>query len=499
MDKIKNYINGKFCESTSQKTTPLFNPTTGEQTGEVILSNKEDLQKAIAVAHNIFPQWAAKTPLTRARIMAKFCRIIEDNIKDLAMTLSNSHGKVFSDAKGEIIRGMEVAEFATGIPHLLKGEFSLNVGTGVDSYSIFQPLGIVSGITPFNFPVMVPLWMHAIAIPCGNCFILKPSEKNPQATLMIAEMYKEAGLPDGVFQIVNGDKEIVDAILQEPAIEAVSFVGSTPIARYIYENAAANGKKVQALGGAKNHLVVMPDADKKTVVDSLIGSAYGSAGERCMAISVAVAVGEKTADSLVLNLQTEIKKLVIGASLAQNPESQMGPLVTKEHLARVKSYVDLGVSEGAKLLVDGRDFSVKGYENGFFLGPCLFDKVQEKMRIYQEEIFGPVLCVLRVDSYQEAINLINKHPFGNGAAIFTKDGENARNFTKDIQIGMVGVNVPIPVPMAFYSFGGWKKSNFGSLNVHGKDGVRFYTKMKTITSRWPKTLTENQFVIPTMQ
>ena len=498
MEIIKNYINGKIVASSSKKRAPLFNPNNGEQTGEVILSSKEDLQRAVYFAKEAFPKWAAKTPLTRARIMSNFCKLITDNIDDIAKVLCNSHGKVFSDAKGEIIRGREVAEFTTGIPHLLKGEFSLDVGTGVDSYSMFQPLGVVSGITPFNFPVMVPLWMHGIAIPCGNCFILKPSEKDPQVTLMIAEIYKEAGLPDGVFQIINGDKEIVDAILTDIGIKAVSFVGSTPIAKYIYKNAAINGKKVQSLGGAKNHLVVMPDADIKTVVDALMGSAYGSAGERCMAISVVVAVGEKTGDKLITELQKEIKSLVVGASLNQNPESQMGPLVTKEHLAKVRSYVDLGVSEGASLLVDGRDFCLQGYENGFFLGPCLFDMVKKNMRIYQEEIFGPVLCIIRVNSYEEAVNLINEHKFANGAAIFTKDGENARSFTKDIQIGMVGVNVPIPVPMAFYSFGGWKNSIFGSLNVHGKDGVRFYTKMKTITNRWPKTLKENQFVIPTM-
>ena len=498
MEKIKNYINGKKINSFLKRTKPLFNPTTGKQTGEVVLSSVKDLKNAVVAAQAAFPNWAARTPLSRARIISKFCNLVMNNIDDIAKCLSNSHGKVFSDAKGEIIRGVEVAEFATGIAHLLKGEFSLNVGTNVDSYSMLQPLGIVSGITPFNFPVMVPLWMHAIAIPCGNCFILKPSEKNPQVSLIIAELYKEAGLPDGVFQIVNGDKEIVDVILQEEYIEAVSFVGSTPIAKYIYQSATTNKKKVQALGGAKNHMVVMPDADIDIVSKSLIGSAYGSAGERCMAISVVVTVGVKTADKLIQELKINLKNLVVGASLAQSPESQMGPLISKEHLEKVKEYVNLGVTEGANLVVDGRNFTLQGYEQGFFMGPCLFDNVTKQMRIYQEEIFGPVLCVVRVKTYQEALELVNSHKFGNGAAIFTKDGETARKFTKDIQVGMVGINIPIPVPSAFYSFGGWKDSIFGSLNIHGKDGIRFYTKLKTITSRWPKTLLENQFTIPTM-
>ena len=499
MEQIVNYIGGKFISSNKGKFQPLYNPSSGEVCGEVNFSSSEDLKKAIESAKQAFPAWASKTPLARSRIMMKFCMLLWDNLDTLAKILSQSHGKVFADAKGEIIRGLEVVEFATGIPHLLKGEKSMNVGTGVDSWSVFQPLGVVSGITPFNFPFMVPLWMHAIAIPCGNCFVLKPSEKDPQISKTVAELYKEAGLPDGVFNVVNGDKEIVDAILENEEIDAVSFVGSTPIAKYIYQKGSAAGKRVQALGGAKNHMVVMPDADLDLVVDSLLGAAYGSAGERCMAISVAVAVGDEIANSLVNLLKEKLKNLVVGASLNQDPESQMGPLITKEHRDKVKKYVDAGVEQGAELVVDGRDYVVTGAESGFFLGPCLFDKVKTDYTIYKEEIFGPVLCLVRVKSYQEAVELINGQKFANGTAIFTKDGEIARNFSQDIQVGMVGINVPIPVPMAFYSFGGWKNSIFGALNVHGKDGIRFYTKMKTVTSRWPKQNKENQFVMPTMK
>lgn len=498
METTINYIGGSFTVSETNNTQSLYNPSTGEISGEVVLSSKKDLEKAVMAAQLAFPNWASKTPLFRARIMMKFCMLLWDNVDELAKNLSKNHGKVFSDAKGEIVRGLEVAEFSSGIPNLLKGEKSNNVGTGVDCWSFQQPLGVVAGITPFNFPFMVPLWMHAIAIPCGNCFILKPSEKDPQISKMVAEIYKEAGLPDGVFNIVNGDKEVVDALLENQEIQAISFVGSTPIAKYIYQKGSESGKRVQALGGAKNHMVIMPDADLDLVVDSLIGAAYGSAGERCMAISVAVPVGEETANSLVSKLKEKLKTLVVGESLANKPESQMGPLITKEHLAKVKKFVDLGVKQGAKLLVDGRDFKVSGYEKGFFLGPCLFDKVTPELTIYKEEIFGPVLCIVRVKNYEEATQLINNQKFANGTSIFTKDGSTARDFSETIQVGMVGINIPIPVPMAFYSFGGWKNSIFGSLNVHGSDGIKFYTKLKTVTSRWPKTNLENQFVMPTM-
>ncbi len=499
MKTYQNYIGGKLTPSGSGKKLPLYNPTNGMQTGEVVLSSKQEVEKAVKAAKAAFPSWASKTPLNRARVMMKFCSLVSDNTDELAKVLSNSHGKVFSDAKGEIVRGLEVAEFSTAAPHLLKGEHSMNVGTGVDSWSSFEPLGVVTGITPFNFPFMVPLWMHGIAIPCGNSFVLKPSEKNPQIAFMVAELYKQAGLPDGVFNIVNGDKVVVDALLENKDVQAVSFVGSTPIAKYIYEKGSFYSKRVQALGGAKNHMVIMPDADISHTINSLIGAAYGSAGERCMAISVAVAVGDKVADSLVTKIKENLKNLVVGASLATEPESEMGPLITKEHLAKVKGYVDLGVAEGAELVVDGRDFSSSGNKDGFFLGPCLFDKVTPNMRIYQEEIFGPVLSVVRVNSYKKAVELINSQRFANGTSIFTKDGEIARNFSTEIQIGMVGINVPIPVPMAFHSFGGWKNSIFGALNVHGSDGFRFYTRMKTVTSRWVQSSKENQFAIPTMQ
>ena len=494
-----NYISGKFVDNENKTTQELYNPTTGEISGKVALSSKEDVQKAVLAAQDAFSIWKEKTPLVRARIMMKFCMLIWENVEKLAKILSQSHGKVLADAKGEIIRGLEVVEFASGAPHLLKGERSSNVGTGVDCWNMQQPLGVVAGITPFNFPFMVPLWMHGIAIFCGNCFILKPSEKDPQISNVVAELYKEAGLPDGVFNVINGDRKVVDALIEEPNIEAISFVGSTPIARSIYEKSALQGKRVQALGGAKNHMVIMPDADLDLVVSSLLGSAYGSAGERCMAISVAVAVGNKTADELVSSLAKKLSTLTVGAPLATNPESEMGPLISKEHRERVLSLVNSGVEEGADIVVDGRNFKLQGYENGFFLGPCLFDNVRPEMKIYQEEIFGPVLSVVRVENYTQALDLINQQKFANGTAIFTKDGSLARDFSERVQIGMVGVNVPIPVPMAFYSFGGWKNSIFGDLNMHGKDGIRFYTKMKTVTTRWPKTALENQFIMPTMK
>ncbi|HWT15749.1 MAG TPA: CoA-acylating methylmalonate-semialdehyde dehydrogenase, partial [Patescibacteria group bacterium] len=414
----------------------------------------------------------------------------------LAAQITAEHGKTHSDALGEVARGLEVVEFASGIPQLLKGEFTENVGGGIDAHSMRQPLGVVAGVTPFNFPAMVPLWMAPVAIACGNCFILKPSERDPSSSLLLADWFKQAGLPDGVFNVVHGDKVAVDAILAHPDIKAVSFVGSTPIAKYIYETGAHHGKRVQALGGAKNHMLVMPDADMDQVADALMGAGYGSAGERCMAISVAVAVGDATADALVANLAPRVRALKIGDGMT--PGMDMGPLVTKEHRARVKGYVDLGVQEGAVLLVDGRDHVVAGAENGYFLGGCLFDRVTASMRIYREEIFGPVLCVLRADSYEQALQLINDHEYGNGTAIFTRDGDAARDFVQRVQVGMVGVNVPIPVPAAFHSFGGWKNSLFGDQHVYGPEGVRFYTRLKAVATRWPTSIRAGaQFVMPT--
>ena len=409
--------------------------------------------------------------------------------------VSREHGKTLEDAKGSVTRGIEVVEFASGIPHLLKGEFSQNVGRNIDSWSIRQPLGVCAGITPFNFPAMVPMWMYPISIACGNSFILKPSEKDPSCSIRLAELFIEAGLPNGVFNVLNGDKESVDNIISSPDISSVSFVGSTPVAKYIYESAAKNGKKVQALGGAKNHLVVMPDANIDQTVDGIMGAAYGSAGERCMAVSVAVAVGE-IADTLVENISNKIQKLKV-APWTDN-EADMGPLISKEHLEKVSSYIDLGVKEGATIVNDGRNYKLQGYEKGYFIGPTLFDNVNNNMKIYKEEIFGPVLSVVRVKSYEEAINLVNEHPFGNGSSIYTQDGDLARNFTTNVKIGMVGVNVPIPVPMAFHSFGGWKSSLFGGHAMHGIEGVHFYTKLKTITSRWPTSIKSGpEFRMPT--
>jgi malonate-semialdehyde dehydrogenase (acetylating)/methylmalonate-semialdehyde dehydrogenase len=463
----------------------------------VAFASADETRAAISAAEAALPGWAATPPLQRARVMFRFKALLEQHLDEVAMLLTSEHGKVISDARGEVIRGMEVVEFACGIPQLLKGEFSESVGTGVDSWSQRQPVGVCAGITPFNFPAMVPMWMFPLAIACGNTFVLKPSEKDPSCPLRVAELLKEAGLPDGVFNIVNGDREAVDTLLTDPRIAAVSFVGSTPVAEYIYRTASAHGKRVQALGGAKNHMVVMPDADTDNAASALLGSAYGSAGERCMAISVAVAVGE-AGDRLVGALQKLIAGLKVGNGAVE--EMEMGPLITREHLDRVRSYVDLGEQEGAQLVVDGRRFKVPGHEQGFFIGPCLFDHVTPAMRIYREEIFGPVLCVVRVPDLESAVRLVNEHEFGNGTAIFTANGESARRYTQNVQVGMVGINVPIPVPMAFHSFGGWKRSLFGPLHVHGPDGVRFYTRLKTVTSRWPTTRHEQaQFVIPTMK
>ncbi|GLK67622.1 CoA-acylating methylmalonate-semialdehyde dehydrogenase [Hansschlegelia plantiphila] len=495
---INHFIGGAEFAGASDRHAPVYNPATGEQSGRVALASQADVRAAVGAAVAAAPGWARSTPLRRARILNAFLRILEERIDELATVISAEHGKVFSDAKGEIQRGMEVVEFATGAPQLLKGEFTENVGTRVDSHSVRQPLGVVAGITPFNFPAMVPMWMFPVALACGNCFILKPSERDPSASLLMAKWLREAGLPDGVFGVVQGDKEAVDALLNDPDVQAISFVGSTPIARHIYETVARTGKRCQALGGAKNHMIVMPDADLDQAVDALMGAAYGSAGERCMAISVAVPVGEETANALVAKLEPRVRALKVGPGA--DPEAEMGPLVTKQHLDKVRGYVDAGVAEGAELVVDGRDLKLQGYENGYFIGGSLFDHVTPAMKIYREEIFGPVLAVARADSYATAAKWVNEHEFGNGVAIFTRDGDTAREFAHDIQVGMVGINVPIPVPMAFHSFGGWKASLFGDHHMHGPEGVRFYTRLKTITSRWPTGIRAGaDFIMPTMK
>ncbi|MDP5033277.1 CoA-acylating methylmalonate-semialdehyde dehydrogenase [Paraglaciecola sp.] len=500
MHTLGNFINGQNVASQSGHFAAIYNPATGEQSKQVGLSSAAETQAAIAAAQAALPQWSAVTPLNRARIMFNFKALLEANKDELAALITAEHGKVFSDAQGELTRGIEVVEFACGIPHLLKGEQSMNVGRGVDSFTLMQPVGVCAGIAPFNFPAMVPLWMFPVAIACGNTFVMKPSEKDPSVPLRLAELLKEAGLPDGVFNVVNGDKTSVDVLLSAPDVKAVSFVGSTPIAEYVYRTGSANGKRVQALGGAKNHMMVMPDADLDGVAGALMGAAYGSAGERCMAISVAVCVGDATADNLVARLKQEISEMRVGPGIGLDNEAHMGPLISRQHADKVLSYIESGIEDGAVLLADGRDYQVVGNEHGYFVGPTLFDNVKPGMRIYQEEIFGPVLCVVRVNSFEEGLALINSHEYGNGTSIFTANGEAAHAYTHNVQVGMVGVNVPIPVPMAFHSFGGWKRSIFGPLNMHGPDGVRFYTKMKTITARWPKgQQSENQFTMPTMK
>jgi len=497
MNIIEHFVNGKKFLGDSKRTSKVFNPATGEQSAEVKLASTKDMDKAIEVAKTAFTSWSKKPPLQRARVMFKFKEIIEKNFEELTRIIVSEHGKVFDDAKGEITRGLEVVEFACGIPQLLKGEFTENVGTDVDSWSLRQPLGVCAGITPFNFPAMVPMWMFPVAIACGNTFILKPSEKDPSCSIRLAELFLDAGLPEGVFNVVNGDKEAVDAIINNKNVSAVSFVGSTPIAKYIYENCAKNEKRVQALGGAKNHAVIMPDCDLDQAVNGLMGAAYGSAGERCMAQSVAVAVGG-VGDELVERLAKKVDALKVGSGM--DKKSEMGPLVTKEHLEKVKGYVDIGIKEGAKLVVDGRNLKLQGYENGYYMGGCLFDHVKKDMRIYKEEIFGPVLSVIRAKNFEEALLLVNEHEFGNGVAIFTRDGDSGRTFASKVQVGMVGINIPIPVPMAFHSFGGWKRSLFGDQHMHGPEGVRFYTKLKTITSRWPSgSRSDPEFVMPTMK
>jgi len=496
LNEINHWIGGAIVPGDSGRHAPVFDPATGEQTGRVALASAAETERAIAAAREAFPAWAKTPPLRRARILSRFLRLLEDRVDELAGAITAEHGKILSDARGEVQRGLEVVEFATAAPLLLKGEVTENVATGVDSHSLRQPLGVVAGITPFNFPVMVPMWMFPVALAAGNCFVLKPSERDPSPSLLIAHWLKEAGLPDGVFNVVQGDKEAVDALLTSPNVAAISFVGSTPIAKYIYETAARTGKRCQALGGAKNHMIVMPDADIDQAADALMGAAYGSAGERCMAISVAVPVGQRTADALVEALAPRVRALRIGNG--RDPQNEMGPLVTAAHRDRVLEYIASGLDEGATAVVDGRQL----YDNscaGFFVGGTLFDRVTPAMRIYREEVFGPVLSVVRADDYSSAARLINGHPFANGTSIFTRDGDTAREFTHGIEVGMIGVNVPIPVPMAFHSFGGWKASLFGDHHMHGPEGMRFYTRMKTITTRWPTGIRAGaEFVMPTM-
>jgi malonate-semialdehyde dehydrogenase (acetylating)/methylmalonate-semialdehyde dehydrogenase len=498
MRNIGHFIGGQMVQGTSGRTGDVFNPNTGEVQAKVALASKSEVQKAIENAQAAFPAWAATNPQRRARVMFKFLELVQAEYDDLARLLSSEHGKTFPDAKGDIQRGLEVVEFACGIPHLMKGEYTEGAGPGIDLFSMRQPLGVVAGITPFNFPAMIPLWKCAPAIACGNTFVLKPSERDPSVPMRIAELFLMAGLPAGVFNVVNGDKEAVDTLLTDPRVQAVGFVGSSAIAEYIYATGCAHGKRVQCFGGAKNHMIVMPDADMDQAVDALIGAGYGSAGERCMAISVAVPVGEKAADALMKKLVPRVESLKIGPST--DAQADYGPVVTKAHLNKIKDYVDIGVKEGAKLVVDGRNFKLQGYENGNFMGGCLFDHVKPDMKIYKEEIFGPVLSVVRAKDYEEAIRLPTEHEYGNGVAIFTRDGDTARDFAARVQVGMVGINFAIPVPLSYYTFGGWKRSGFGDLNQHGPDSIRFYTKTKTVTARWPSGTKEGaEFVIPTMK
>jgi malonate-semialdehyde dehydrogenase (acetylating)/methylmalonate-semialdehyde dehydrogenase len=494
---VTHWIGGRTVAAAGRKG-PVFNPAHGRQVREVAFASASEVDAAVENAAEAFRAWADVPPPKRARVMFRFQELLTHHTKRIARILSEEHGKTLPDAEAEVARGIDVVEFACGAPQLLKGEFSDSVGAGVDSYSLRQPLGVVAGITPFNFPAMVPMWMFPIALVCGNAFVLKPSERDPSVSLVLAELLKEAGLPDGVFNVVQGDKVAVDALLQHPRVAAVSFVGSTPIARYIHQQGTAHGKRVQALGGAKNHMVIMPDADLHAATEALIGSAFGSAGERCMAISVAVAVGESTADALVKQLLVRARELKVGPPDAAGIE--MGPLVTQAALERVRGYIDIGVEQGARLVLDGRALRITGHEGGYFVGPTVFDSVRPEMRIYQEEIFGPVLCIMRVPDRASAARLINAHALANGTAIFTRSGEAARDFARDIEIGMVGVNVPIPVPMAFHSFGGWRNSLFGDHSIHGAEGVRFYTRLKTVTQRWPGTQSAAaEFTLPAKQ
>ncbi|MFB8079587.1 CoA-acylating methylmalonate-semialdehyde dehydrogenase [Streptomyces sp. NPDC056013] len=495
--ELTHFIGGKHAAGTSGRFADVYDPNTGAVQARVPLAGRADTEAAIADAEEAQREWGQWNPQRRARVLLRFLQLVEGERDSLARLLSAEHGKTVADAHGDLQRGLEVVEFAAGIPHLLKGEFTDNAGTGIDVHSLRSPLGVVAGITPFNFPAMIPLWKAAPALACGNAFILKPSERDPSVPLRLAELFLEAGLPPGVLNVVNGGKEAVDTLLEDPRVQALGFVGSTPIAAHIYATAAAHGKRAQCFGGAKNHMIVMPDADLDQAAEALIGAGYGSAGERCMAISVAVPVGEETADALVAKLKERIASLRIGTS--DDPDADFGPLVSRDALDRVNRYIGIGVDEGAELVVDGRGFTLPGHENGFFAGASLFDRVTPSMRIHQEEIFGPVLCVARAADYEEALRLPSEHPYGNGVAIFTRDGDTARDFTRRVGAGMVGVNVPIPVPVAYHTFGGWKRSGFGDLNQHGPDSIRFYTRTKTVTSRWPSGVKEGaNFTMPTM-
>jgi malonate-semialdehyde dehydrogenase (acetylating) / methylmalonate-semialdehyde dehydrogenase len=498
MREIGHFIGGEEVNGASGRFGDVFNPNTGEVQAKVAFASRAEVGAAIANAEAAQRGWAATNPQRRARVLFRFLGLLHRDFDSLAKLLSAEHGKTIADSKGDIQRGLEVVEFACGIPHLLKGEFSEGAGPSIDLFSLRQPLGVVAGITPFNFPAMIPMWKFAPALACGNAFILKPSERDPSVPMRLAALLVEAGLPAGVLNVINGDKEAVDALLTDARVRAIGFVGSSAIAEYIYSAGCAHGKRVQCFGGAKNHMIVMPDADMDQAVDALIGAGYGSAGERCMAVSVAVPVGRKTADTLVEKLVPRVESLKVGPS--SDAQADYGPLVTRAHLDKVRSYVDLGVKEGAKLKVDGRTFKLQGYENGFFMGGCLFDEVTPDMRIYKEEIFGPVLSVVRAKDYEEALRLPSEHDYGNGVAIFTRDGDTARDFTSRVEVGMVGVNFAIPVPLSYYTFGGWKRSGFGDLNQHGPDSIRFYTKTKTVTARWPSGVKEGaEFVIPTMK
>ncbi|MFI9626689.1 CoA-acylating methylmalonate-semialdehyde dehydrogenase [Streptomyces sp. NPDC052042] len=495
--ELTHFIGGKHTAGTSGRFSDVYDPNTGDIRARVPLAAEDEVRAAIADAVEAQAAWAEWNPQRRARVLLRFLQLVEEEKDGLARLLSCEHGKTVADAHGDIQRGLEVVEFAAGVPHLIKGEFTDNAGTGIDVHSLRSPLGVVAGITPFNFPAMIPLWQAAPALACGNAFVLKPSERDPSVPLRLAELFLEAGLPPGVLNVVNGDKEAVDTLLEDPRVQALGFVGSTPIAAHIYAAAAAHGKRAQCFGGAKNHMIVMPDADLDQAVEALIGAGYGSAGERCMAISVAVPVGEETADALVAALKERIATLRIGRS--DDPDADFGPLVSRDAVQRVRRYVDIGVTEGAELVVDGRDFTLAGHEDGFFTGASLFDRVTPAMRVYREEIFGPVLSVVRAADYEEALRLPSEHPYGNGVAIFTRDGDTARDFARRVNTGMIGVNVPIPVPVAYHTFGGWKRSGFGDLNQHGPDSIRFYTRTKTVTSRWPSGIKENaSFTMPTM-
>lgn len=499
MTTIPHFINGALVAGTSGRTQPVFDPATGSSENEVCLASSAEVATAVAAAKQAWPEWSKTPPLRRARILDRFKNILWDRADELATILSSEHGKTHDDALGEVTRGLEVVEFAIGAPSFLKGDFSENVGTGVDSHNIRQSLGVCAGITPFNFPAMVPMWMFPVSLACGNTFILKPSERDPSASLKLAEWLIEAGLPEGVFNVVQGDKEAVDALLEHPDVKAISFVGSTPIARYIYTSGTANGKRVQALGGAKNHAIIMPDADLDMAASALMGAAFGSAGERCMAISVAVPVTDAVADALVEKLIPQIEALKIGPS--SDSDSEMGPVITAQHLEKISGYISAGEADGAKLVVDGRNFKQdkQGFENGYYIGGTLIDNVTPDMSVWKEEIFGPVLSIVRRNSYQDALDLVHSHEYANGTAIFTRDGDTARAFSQDAEVGMIGINVPIPVPMAFHSFGGWKASIFGDHHMHGMEGVRFYTRIKTITTRWPDgQRSDPEFVMPTL-